>query len=154
MDMNELIIMAGLPGSGKSYIRSKYYSKYHVVDCDEIKKTLPNYDPNQPRALHQESKIVERLEIYQHLKHKDSFVYDTTATNTDKIVKLIMQAQDLGYVVTVVYVKVNLTTAMRRNSQRDRVVPDEVILDKYSKLNTSLSIFEEYANHFLTIDNE
>lgn len=146
--------MAGLPGSGKSYIRNKYYSKYDFVDCDEIKKNLPNYDPNQPRALHNESKIVEKFEIYKHLKYRDSFVYDTTATNTDKIVKLIMQAQELHYIVTIVYVKVSLATAMRRNSQRDRVVPDEVILDKHSKLSSSLCIFEKFANHFITIDNE
>ena len=152
--MKELIIMAGLPGAGKSYIRNKYYNKFNVVDCDEIKKKLPNYDPEQPRALHQESKIVEEYEIDHNLKEGNSFVYDTTATNIDKIVKLIQHAQELQYRVTIVYVKVSLATAMMRNSKRDRVVPVDVILDKYSKLNESINMFNIYANQLITIDNE
>ncbi len=146
--------MAGLPGSGKTFIRSKLYEHYDVVDCDEIKKTIPGYNADQPRALHSESKIIEKYEIYKNLKNRVSFVYDTTATNTDKVIKLTKQAQGLGYIVKVVYVKVSLSVAMERNSKRFRVVPDDVILDKYSKLETSINIFRCFANDVITIDNE
>jgi len=152
--MNKMIIMAGLPGAGKSYIRKKLFRDYYVVDCDELKKTLPNYDPENPRALHDESKLLEKYEISKCLVNKISFVYDTTASNTDKIVELTKQAQTIGYFVSIVYVKVSLATALARNSKRHRVVPDDVILDKYSKLSTSLDIIKSFANDFVIIDNE
>lgn len=152
--MKKLIIMAGLPGAGKSYTRQKYYNKYKVVDCDEIKKTLPNYDPMFPRALHEESKVVEKYEIYKNFKDGESFVFDTTGANSDKMIKLTKQAQGLGYEVTIVYVEVSLKTAMLRNSKRSRVVPDEVIMEKYNTLYNSLDKLKLYVDDFITINNE
>ncbi|BCR35204.1 ATP-binding protein [Mariniplasma anaerobium] len=152
--MKELIIMAGLPGSGKTYIRNKYFADYKAVDCDELKKTIKGYNPDQPRALHFESKIAEKYEIYNNLKNKVPFIYDTTATNTDKIIKLTKLAQALGYIVKIIYVQVSLATAFRRNSKRHRVVPDEIIMDKYSKLEISLKILNKFADKVITINNE
>jgi len=146
--------MAGLPGAGKSTIRKEYFGGYHIVDCDEIKKSLPGYDPDHPRALHAESKIVENLVLQDYMKKGVSFVYDTTATNTNKVVKMIQNAQKKGYKVLTVYVEVQLATAIERNSNRHRVVPKEIILDKYMKLGQSLDAIKKFADMFVTINNE
>jgi predicted ABC-type ATPase len=44
----QAVFFMGAAGSGKSWVRSKKYLKYmdfKVIDPDEIKKTHPNYDP-------------------------------------------------------------------------------------------------------------
>lgn len=90
----KLVIMAGLPGSGKSYIRAKKYADIPVIDCDELKKSIPGYDPKNPSAVHEQSKILEAQEIYKKFGNGESFVYDTTATNFAKLIKMINDAPD------------------------------------------------------------
>ena len=152
--MKKLIIMAGIPGSGKSYTRERLYQNVAVVDCDELKKSLKNYDPKNPQSTHRQSKVLEQYEIYKNFKNEISFVYDTTATNTDKIIKMTIEAQKLGYIVVMVYVKVSLATALIRNTLRPRIVPEEIILDKHSKIKTSMKIAKKYVDEFITVEND
>ena len=152
--MKKLIIMAGIPGAGKSYTRERLYQNVAVVDCDELKKSLKNYDPKNPMTTHNQSKILERYEIYKNFKNEISFVYDTTATNTDKIIKMTIEAQQLGYTVIMCYVKISLETALYRNANRPRKVPEAIILDKYSKILTSMKIAKKYVDEFITVEGE
>lgn len=150
----KLVIMAGLPGSGKSYVRKNNYADLKVIDCDEIKKALPGYDPKNPGAVHQESKILEAQEIYKAFGNGESFVYDTTATNWAKLVKMITDAQAIGYKVELCFVNVTLTTALYRNSKRERVVPEALIREKYSLLPISLMVLQKYVDRYVVINND
>lgn len=152
--MKKLVIMAGLPGSGKSYIRAKHYAGIKVIDCDEIKKSLPGYDPKNPATVHEESKRLEAISIYKALGNEESFVYDTTATNWAKLVKLITDAKALGYEVELCYVKVSLRTSLKRNSERERVVPEYIIKEKASLLPISLDILSGYVDKYTVINND
>ena len=150
----KLVIMAGLPGSGKSYVRSNRYADMRVIDCDEIKKTLPGYDPKNPCAVHEASKIIEAQEIHKALGNGESFVYDTTATNWAKLVKMIADAQAIGYKVELCYVKVSLATAMSRNAKRERVVPEALIREKFALLPTSLEVLSGYVDTYTVVNND
>ena len=150
----ELVIMAGLPASGKSTIRAKMFNDYHVIDCDEIKKGLEGYDPKNPEATHAQSKVLEKQAIYNALAEGKTFLYDTTATNSDKVVKLTRQAQELGYTVTLCYVKVSLATSLKRNAMRERSVNEAIILEKYSLINQSIEIEKQFVNCFVEIEND
>ena len=149
--MKKLVIMAGLPGSGKSFYREKMFADMAFVDSDEIKKSIPGYDPNNPSTVHAMSKVVEKHEIYANMMNGTSFVYDTTATNTDKVVKMTREAQELGYHVTVVYIDVPLHVALERNANRERVVPEEIIYSKFEKIETSMNIAQKYVDEFVVI---
>lgn len=150
----KLVIMAGLPGSGKSFVRSKTYSDLLVIDCDEIKKSLPGYDPKNPGTVHAESKVLEQKAIYRALSNGESFVYDTTATNWAKLVKLIQDAKGLGYEVELCYVKVSLKTALYRNSKRERVVPEAIIQEKFSLLPVALEVLQGYVDSYVVVNND
>lgn len=150
----KLVIMAGLPGSGKSFVRSNKYSDMKVIDCDEIKKSLPGYDPKNPETVHAQSKVLEQEAIYKALGNGESFVYDTTATNWAKLVKLIQDAKGLGYTVELCYVKVSLATAIERNSKRERVVPQYIIEEKFSLLPVSLDVLAGYVDSFVVVKND
>lgn len=152
--MKKLVIMAGLPGSGKSYVRSNKYAELKVIDCDEIKKTLKGYDPKNPGAVHQQSKVLEQEAIYIALGNGESFVYDTTATNWAKLVKLISDAKALGYTVELCYVRVSLKTALYRNSKRERVVPEALIKEKFSLLPTALDVLQGYVDNYVVVNND
>lgn len=150
----KLVIMAGLPGSGKSYIRAKEYAGLEVVDCDEIKKSLKGYDPKNPMIVHEESKILEAQEIYKKLGNGESFVYDTTATNWAKLVKMIADCKAIGYSVELCYVKVSLKTAIERNSKRERTVPESIIKEKASLLPVALDVLSSYVDTYKIVNND
>lgn len=150
----KLVIMAGLPGSGKSFIRSQKYADLKVIDCDEIKKTLPGYDPKNPSAVHAQSKVLEAEAIYRALGAGKSFVYDTTATNWAKIVKLIQDAKAVGYETELCYVKVSLRTAIYRNSKRERVVAQSLIEEKFALLPVSLEVLSGYVDRYVVENND
>lgn len=150
----KLVIMAGLPGSGKSYIRAKKYSDIPVIDCDELKKSIPGYDPKNPSAVHEQSKIIEAQEIYKKFGNGESFVYDTTATNFAKLIKMINDAHAIGYKVELCYVKVSLKTSLLRNSQRERVVPESIIMEKASLLPVALDVLASYVDNYVVVNND
>ena len=150
----KLVIMAGLPGSGKSYVRSKRYAYLDVIDCDEIKKTLKGYSPKNPSAVHEESKVIEAQEIYKKMGNGESFVYDTTATNWAKLVKLINDARAIGYKVELCYVKVSVKTALLRNSKRERKVPESLIMEKAALLPTALDVLSSYVDEYKIFNND
>lgn len=152
--MKKLVIMAGLPGSGKSFIRSKNYAELKVIDCDEIKKGIAGYDPKNPGAVHQQSKVLEAEAIYSAMGAGESFIYDTTATNWAKVAKLISDAQAMGYFVELCYVKVSLQTALYRNSRRERVVPEDLIKEKAALLPISLDILAGMVDSYKVVRND
>lgn len=150
----KLVIMAGLPGSGKSYVRAQKYSDFRAIDCDEIKKTIEGYDPKNPSAVHEQSKVLEQKEIYAAFGRGESFVYDTTATNWAKLVKMIRDAKGIGYTVELCYVRVSLKTAIERNSKRERVVPQALIEEKFSLLPTALEVLQGYVDSYVVVNND
>lgn len=152
--MKKLVIMAGLPGSGKSTVRNRMYPEFSFVDCDELKKSIPGYDPKNPGAVHEESKKLERKILSDKINNGESFVYDTTASNIEKIIKMVIDAQSLGYEVEVCYVKVKLSTAIYRNANRERVVPESIIREKYSVMSTAIDIFSGYVDKLTIVNND
>lgn len=151
--MKKLAIMAGLPGSGKSTIRKQLYTDLYCVDCDQIKERIPGYDPRNPGNVHALSKVMEKEEIYTCLSRGVSFVYDTTASNQKRIEKMIQEAKDLNYIVEICYVKVELDVALKRNQNRERIVPPEIIIEKHSVLEKSIECFSALADKVRIYDN-
>lgn len=84
----------------------------------------------------------------------EDFLYDTTATNAERIVSIIKEAQSYGFTVEICYVKVRLSTALKRNKERERVVPEYIIREKNEILSYSLEIISSYADSFVTVDND
>jgi predicted kinase len=152
--MKTLVIMAGLSGAGKSTIREREFSTMKYVDCDELKKTIEGYTLEKNHLFHAQSKAMEKALIYNYFSKGVSFVYDTTATNSDNVVKMTREAQALGYIVKMVYVKVKLSTALARNKARERNVPEDIIIEKHGLMKTSLSIAKKYVDEFVEIVNE
>lgn len=154
MENKRLVIMAGLPGSGKSYVREKRFKNLKTIDCDILKKKIAGYDPKNPGAVHAQSKVLETQEIHKALGAGESFVYDTTATNWAKVVKLIQDAKAVGFTVELCYVKVSLRTAIKRNANRERVVPEALIKEKYSLLPIALEVLSGYVDSYIVISND
>lgn len=151
--MKKLVIMGGLPASGKSTMRNKLYNNLNVVDCDELKRSFKDYDEKQPQKHHAQSKVLEKALIYKYMSEGKSFVYDTTSSNLEKTLILINEAKENGYFVEMCYVYITLDKALERNAKRDRVVPSHIIYEKSEILENTMKIVKKYVDNFVVIDN-
>lgn len=152
-DKPQAVFMMGGPGAGKSYVRSQQFPTLPVVDCDTWKARHPDYDPKNPSALHEWSSIQCTKDFFRRLGGDDSFVYDGTGTNAEKMVDWMLHASSAGFDVVVVYVRCPLRTALDRNANRDRVVPEHIVREKHAAVDASFRICRGYADTVHTVDN-
>lgn len=145
--------MMGGPGSGKSFVRERAFGQLPVVDCDKVKEHHPDYDPRNPSELHEWSRAECVREFFARLGAGESFVYDGTGTNVDKMVDWMLRAQSAGFRVELVFVKAPLNVALARNADRERVVPEEVVREKHALIETAFRIVREYADTVTEVEN-
>lgn len=150
--MKEVIFTMGLPGAGKSTVIKRIAPEMPIVDSDLIKKSHPEYDPKQPELIHDWSTVEAQKLMYRMLGGYESFVVDGTGTNIEKYLQWFSDAKSAGFEVRVVFVDVNIQTAIERNAKRERSVPVEVIVEKSKTMNAA---FEFYSTIVKTekIDN-
>ena len=141
----KLVVMAGGAGTGKSYLLQQLdLGSLHLVNPDKYVEDpdSPAYNKLNP-GVALANKEAEAL-----ADDKTSFVWDTTASNPDKI-KLFLSK---GYDVYMVMVYTHPVIAYIANSKRQRRVPSSAVfstwnnvyklIDKYNKmLKGNLSIF-------------
>lgn len=152
--MKRMVIMAGISGAGKSTVAKKLFDGWKVIDCDELKKQCVGYDVKNPSLVHEASKRLEKIELTNAICGEENFVYDTTATNAERIVGLIKEAQEFGWQVEIVYVKVKLATALKRNAKREGVVPEYIVREKNAVIAQSIEIISSYADKIKVINND
>lgn len=145
---------AGAPGAGKGYIIERDYAELHVVDCDKHKQAHADYDPKNPGALHAWSSEMATKEFFSMLSGDDSFVFDGTGTDTAKLANFMNQATLAGFSTEVCYVKVSLATALKRNSERERVVPESLVREKFATIATAVDILSDYADTVRVVRND
>jgi len=145
---------AGAPGSGKSYVTAMRLPNLVVVDCDKHKAAHPDYDPKNPGALHAWSSEQATKEFFNRLAGAGSFIFDGTGTDTAKLANFMKQATLCGFETEVVFVKVSMATAIRRNAERTRSVPTSLVREKFALVATSVEILATYADRVTVVNND
>jgi len=154
----KFVVMMGLPAAGKSTVASRRFPTFTRIDCDEVKKTHPDYNPKDPQAIHAWSQAVvaEMLDgVFSN--PTESVLYDTTGTNLERVVALLDKAEAAGYNTEVCFVTVPLAVSLHRNSLRPRVVPAAIVEAKAGIINTVAQTIEAIqvgkSAIFTTVDN-
>ncbi len=147
------IFLIGPPAAGKSTTRSELYPNYLVIDPDELKKDLPGYDPKNPSKVHMASKILSRKLFERYLSSNESFVYDTTGGNEERMIKEIMEAKEKGFKVILLQVTCSLNVCLERNRLRERTVPDEVVKSIWYEVQETSKNLIAYADETIMVDN-
>ena len=137
-----LVLIFGLPGSGKNWVLEKKREKGHVqINVDDIRALLPKYwkgltsvnldVPDWIAFLSQECQSIAMSIFDQALRQRMNMVWNGTGKNIDKYERLLNRAKRQGYITELRYIWVPLDVARRRVRQRSqdigRTVPDEVI---------------------------
>jgi predicted ABC-type ATPase len=163
---NNLIVIMGLPGAGKSTVFEKGLlnidNAVHVTPDKWIelfakinKKDLTN--PKHTAEIYKNISNIHRGFTGRIIKPeaRSNFVLETLGRNPFNIQSLIIRTKKKGMRVVLVYVRTSLQAALENNRERKRVIPEEVITDTFKSIENSFRILRSSAdvNEAWVIDN-
>jgi predicted ABC-type ATPase len=155
-NQNEMIFTMGLPAAGKTTVfASRFADTHEIIDSDRIMETHPDYDPENPAALHAwASELAEGAFLAALSAGAGRYLIDSTGTNAERMARKMVQAKARGFHVRLVYVRCRLETSLRRNAARTRKVPEYVIRAKSLDIATSFELVAPYADSVTLVDND
>lgn len=133
--MPKVMLLVGIPGSGKSTYAKLYLDRYERLSADDIRKELYGDAGNQGNPSQVFSVFFNRLKIL--LKENKDIVIDNTnckKEHRDKLLKFIKETNTF-YDVEYYFVDTSLKKSLDRNSQRSRKVPEEIVYAMYRSLH-------------------
>jgi len=153
-----LVMLVGIPGSGKSTWAGSFLKRhpdYQLVSTDQIRATLYGDEATQGdwRQVWQQVLAQWRLGIdYIRQGRLRGVIYDATNARRRNRCQAIATAKASGFnAITLIWFDVPLETCLRRNRERSRQVPPEVIIQMYRQLRGAPPSEGEGANRVLRI---
>lgn len=127
----EVIMMSGLPGTGKDTWISMNAPDMPVISLDEIRKELRIKPTDEQGAvIHTAQERAKEL-----LRKKQPFIWNATDITRDIRQKWIMLFERYNAGVRIVYLETDYDTLLKRNSERENVVPEIAIEKMLGKLS-------------------
>lgn len=127
----EVVMMCGLPGTGKDYWISRNCVGMPTVSLDDIRrkyKLSPEGSQGYVASLGKE-------EAKEFLRRRQPFVWNATCITVDIRRQLIDLFESYGASVRIVYLETDMKTQLHRNENREYPVPEEVIDNMLRKLS-------------------
>ena len=178
------VFLAGGPGSGKTYVAKQIFgiperfniamSGMKMVNSDkELKFLLKKYgfgtdldkmpdevfknltgDGPDSSGLRKFAKSLtkERERLYRN--GRLGMIIDGTGHNFGKIQSKKKELEDIGYETYMVMVNTSLEVAQKRNQERDRILPPDLLEKSWKDVQQNIGAFQNlFKNNFVIVDN-
>ena len=162
------VFLAGGPGSGKSYVANKILSGLGLrpVNSDDIyeylaqKQDLDLRDPDavasdRGQELRNRAKELSDKKQNIYIDGRIGLIIDGTGKDVTKVKEQSAKLKSLGYECSMIFVNTNLQVAQKRNTQRDRSLPAEMVQTMWQKVQENIMKFQQVfgAKNFFVVDN-
>ena len=162
--------LAGGPGSGKSWVSARTLSGIglKVINSDDIfaaalkKENMSlNFlisDPEEVKRrdeIRSKAKMRTGVQLKLALEGRLGLILDSTARDYARISNEARLMKNLGYDTYMVFVNTSLEVALQRNSMRDRVLPDAIVIQNHKTVQRNIGGFQNLfgLNNFVIVDN-
>ena len=100
------------------------------------------------------AKDLTRARMEGYVRGRLGVIIDGTGHKYHAIAKRKQRFEDLGYDCYMVFVNTSLEVALKRNMERDRVVPEKIVRDSWHDVQQNLGGFQKlFGRNFLIVDN-
>jgi len=125
-----MIMMSGLPGTGKDTWLHEHFPEMPVVSLDALRESM-DVDPDDAQgSVVDAAKELAR----QHLRQGTAFSFNATNVTRETRARWIRLARDYDFQVAVVYIEPPLAAILEQNMRRPSPVPESVIMKLLAKL--------------------
>lgn len=157
------IFVCGIPGSGKSYTVSQISDgtvPLRVVNTDKLiefyhrKGIIDMRDKAQQRMKLPDAKQTNEAQLVQYVNGMLPLIVDSTSASEQNIVRRRGLLQSLGYDTMMVWINVDLETALARAAGRERMVNPEFIQKSHELAEENKQYFaHQFSGSFIEVNN-
>ncbi len=149
--MNNLYIMIGLPGSGKSTIAKNISVKENaiIVSTDELRGKMLDDVNNQEKNSYI---FLEAEKIMKENLKTNNVIFDATNIDYKRRRNLINKFSKYTNQIILCFVWASYYECLARNEMRERKVPEEVIKRMYMNIDTPQLFEERYIENKVQIE--
>ena len=176
------VFLAGGPGSGKTYVAKGLFGIPDRVNVSQTGMKMINQDkelkfllkkfgfgtdldkmPDEVfddltgpdgSGLRKFAKELNKQRLKLYVKGRLGVIVDGTGHNFNKIASQKAELEELGYDTFMVFVNTSLDVAQKRNQERDRVLPKNIVSDSWKDVQANLGKFQSlFRGNFLIVDN-
>lgn len=161
------VFLAGGPGSGKSFVVGKTALPalgYKIINSDTnfekalakagLQTTPEDIYSEKGQEIRGQAKVLTAKQQEMAINGRLGLVIDGTGKDYNKIAKQADALKKLGYQVSMLFVNTNMDTALKRNRERARSLPDTEVKSMWGEVQDNLGKFQNYfGNEMLIIDN-
>ena len=158
--------LAGGPGSGKSYVVRKTTggTGLKVVNSDDaFEKLLKDAnlslkmppEEKEPRDVaRKRAKALTKSRRDNYVEGRIGLIIDGTGKDYEKIASQSKDLRQLGYDTHMIFVNTSLDTALQRNAQRPRSVPESIVVKSWNDVQSNIGAFSQhFRENFIVVDN-
>ena len=158
------VFLAGGPGSGKSFVVGKTALQalgFKLINSDDafekgLKKAGLTMDPEdifsvQGQDVRAKSKALTGKKMERAVEGRLGLVIDGTGKDYAKIKKQVDMLRKVGYAVAMIFVNTDLDTALERNRNRARSLPDPEVEKMWKDVQKNIGKFQNLFRDRLTI---
>ena len=158
--------LAGGPGSGKSYVvkRTTGGLGMKILNSDDQFERLlkdagldakmpPEQD--EPRDIARDrAKELTTFQRKNFVRGRLGLIIDGTGKDFNKIAYQARELEGLGYDTHMIFVNTSLDVALQRNKERDRSVPEPLVVKLWNAVQRNIGKFSNFfKGNFIIIDN-
>ena len=162
------VFLAGGPGSGKSFIVGKTglpVLGLKVVNSDDafetaMKKAGMEMNPDnifstQGQELRTKAKKLTSMKQAAYIRGRLGLTIDGTGKDFAKVKKQAQTLEQIGYDVSMIFVNTDLDTALQRNRERARSLPDAEVEKYWKTVQKNIGAFQTFfgKKDFIVVDN-
>jgi len=160
------IFFAGSPGSGKTYVARQLAGVFQglkQVNMDSVFKHLmtqkklswkmpPEEEPEREKQRQRSKELVAKQQ-QTYAEGGLGLLIDSTGRIYDTVARIKQELEDTGYETTMIFINTDLETALRRNKERERTLPDELIHKNFGVIEQNIGKFQRLFDDVHLIDN-
>jgi shikimate kinase len=160
------IFIVGGPGSGKTWIKKKLalgHMGFVSIDSDyplekymrqaNLSLKMPPEEHDERTIIRQKAKRVTDSKEESVLDNRLGLAFAGTGSNLSDTFEKNDMLKKLGYDTAMIFVNTDLRTALSRNENRNRSVPKQIVIDKWTQSQRNLGEYQRIFNPFWVLDN-
>jgi predicted kinase len=109
----------------------------------------------EPRDVQRKrAKALTKEKKRNYIEGRLGLIIDGTGKDYDKIAKQSTELKQLGYETHMIFVNTSLDTALERNAQRARSVPENIVVQSWKDVQSNIGKFSQhFKGNFVVVDN-